>query len=128
MNFDRYELHELDDTLEVDLTGDGQAEQVIFTEENDKTGLLIVDGASKAETRIGLGEPFDYLSDDFDWVDYWGLVFDAESYEVLVEDGEIVGEQIINLNHPAIFLRRSEAGGGLVVYANGQYRWVNQAG
>lgn len=118
---------DLDDTIRVDLTGDGTPDQAVFVREKEKAGIVITDGRTRKQTKIGLGHPFEPMTDDFSWVDYWGLVRDTSTYEIVVSEGEILGDTIVRLEHPAIVLRRDEVGGGLIVYRNGRFVWVHQA-
>lgn len=125
--FDNYHLFDLKDTIREDFNGDGAADEAVFTTRKDKAGILITDGKTGKTTQIGLGEPFEEMSDDFSWVDYWGVTKDSLTYEVIVDSTEVVGDSEIRLQHPAIFLRRYEVGGGLIAFRNGKFEWIHQA-
>ena len=105
----------------------GLLKKPFFTSENNKSGIKIIDGRTKGVVKIGLGVEFEEMGDSFDWVDYWGLVTDAKTYEILIKDSEIIGDTIINLENKSIVLRKEEVGGGLVSFLNGKYQWIHQA-
>lgn len=125
--FDNYQLFDLKDTIREDFNGDGAADEAVFTTRKDKAGILITDGKTRKTTQTGLGEPFEEMGDDFSWVDYWGVTTDSLAYEIIVDSSEVVGDSEIRLQHPAIFLRRYEVGGGLIAFRNGKFEWIHQA-
>ena len=94
---------------------------------NQKGGIIIIDGKTLEEFVIGCGTKFYEMGDDFRWVDYWGIIRDIETYEIIVSDGEIVGKQNVQLSYPSIFVRKEEIGGGIITYKNGKYEWVHQS-
>nr|WKN37409.1 hypothetical protein K4G66_01635 [Tunicatimonas sp. TK19036] len=118
---------DLKDSIVEDLNGDGTADNAIFTTENGKSGILITDGKTKQETRIGLGHSFEERGDDFSWVDYWGIVKDSTTYEIIIENAEILGDTTVYLENPSILIRKEEVGGGLITFRNGKYEWIHQA-
>ncbi len=65
---------------------------------------------------------------DFNWIDYWGLMEDKETYETIFsEDGDILGTKEVVLQNPSIFVGIDEGGGGLITFKNGKYEWIYQA-
>lgn len=61
------------------------------------------------------------------WVEFWGVVNDKWTYNVIVKDGELVGGEEIPLSYSSIFLRKEEVGGGVITCKNGKYIWIHQA-
>ena len=124
--FDKATVYKLTDTIAADFNGDGIIDRAIFTKAGETSGLIITHGRTNEKIRIGLGESFAHLT-DLNWVDYWGLVMDSETFEVIIKDAEIVGDRKVRLEHPSIVLRREEEGGGLITFKNGEYVWIHQA-
>ena len=116
----------LKDTISADFNGDGTVDQAVYRKENETSGIIIKHGRTNEEVRFGFGEPFAHLS-EFNWVDYWGLVKDDETYEIVIEDAEIIGDRNIELENPSILVRQKETGGGLITFKNGKYQWIHQA-
>lgn len=52
---------------------------------------------------------------------------DKETFEVLAEDGELVGDKIVTLERPSIHVRKEAADGGIITYRNGEHYWVHQS-
>lgn len=119
-------LFKLTDTINADFNGDGNADQAIFKKENETSGIIITHGETNQKIKIGFGESFAHLT-EFNWVDYWGLVNDSETYEIVIEDAEIIGDRKVKLNNPSIVVRKEEVGGGLITYKDGKYIWIHQA-
>ncbi|MEZ4828990.1 MAG: hypothetical protein R3C61_22290 [Bacteroidia bacterium] len=119
-------IFKLTDTINADFNGDGYADQAIFKKENETSGIIITHGETNQVIKIGFGEPFAHLT-EFNWVDYWGLVNDSETYEVVIEDAEIIGDREVKLDNPSIVVRKEEVGGGLITFKEGQYVWIHQA-
>jgi|GEM_PF-922175 hypothetical protein len=124
--FKNVTLFKLTDTIKADFNGDGHVDYAVFRSENETSGILIKHGQTNEAIRIGFGEPFAHLT-EFNWVDFWGLVNDMKTYEVVIEAGEIIGDRAVNLENPSIVVRREEEGGGLIVFRNGKYEWIHQA-
>ncbi len=119
-------VYALVDTIQADFNGDGQSDRAIFQRTGSTSGILILDGISNKEIRLGFGRPFAHFS-DFNWVDYWGLIQDSVTFEIIVEDSEVVGSEPVRLENPAIYVGVEESGGGLVTFMEGNYVWVHQA-
>lgn len=125
--FENARCFELQDVLKVDLNGDKVSEEISFEDLSEGAYLTIKDGQSGAEVRFGPGHPLAGIGEDFRWVEYWGILYDTITYEIVIEDGEVMGDTTVKLTHPSLFLRQSEVGGGLISFQNGRYRWVHQA-
>lgn len=117
---------QLTDTITADFNGDGQEDQAIFKKEDGTSGIHIKHGQTDEEIKIGFGKKFAHLT-EFNWVDFWGLVKDSATYEIIIEDAEITGDTIVRLENPSIFVRKDEVGGGIVTFRNGKYKWIHQA-
>ena len=125
-NFKDFEHRTLSDTIYADLDGDGNIEKAFFMSHQGKQGILIVDSQSIDSVKIGFGKAFEEM-DNFGWVDYWGLVRDSVTHEVVINDGEIVGDTTVVLDNPSIVLRKMEVGGGIITFQNERYLWIHQA-
>lgn len=119
-------MFELTDTITADFNGDGKIDQAIYKKENQTSGIIITHGLTNEEVRIGFGEPFAHLT-EFNWVDFWGLINDIETYEIVIEEAEIIGDRKVELDNPSIVLRKEEVGGGLITFKDGKYQWIHQA-
>lgn len=119
-------LFQLTDTLNADFNGDGYIDQALFLKEGDSSGIVISHGRLDKKVRIGFGEPFDHLT-TFNWADGWGILYDSLTYEIIIENAEVVGDSNIVLENPSIIVRREEEGGGLITYLAGRYTWIHQA-
>jgi hypothetical protein len=125
--FKNFQLFRLNETITEDLNGDHVIDKATFTSQNGKSGILITDGKTKQEIKIGLGVGFEEIGDDFSWVDYWAVVKDSTTYEVMIRDSEIIGDTIVRLENPSIAVRKEEVGGGLIIFRKGKYEWIHQA-
>lgn len=124
--FKRASNFKLTDTLYADFNGDRNVDQAVFRRGKRTSGIVITHGRTNQKIKIGFGEPFAHLS-EFNWVDFWGLVYDSETYEVIIEDGEIIEGRKIKLENPSIFVRKEEVGGGIITFRDGKYVWIHQA-
>lgn len=118
-------IFKLTDTISADFNGDGKLDQAIFKKENKTSGIIITHGEIDEEVKIGFGEQLAHLT-EFNWVDFWGLVNDSVTHEIVVENGEIIGDRKVELENPSIVVRQEEAGGGLITFKNGKYEWIHQ--
>jgi hypothetical protein len=126
LDFKDAKIFKLDEILKEDFNGDGIIDKAEFKKENGKSGIVITDGRSNDLLIIGLGNKFAHM-DDLGWVDYWGVVKDTSTYEILFENNEISGDTIVGLDNPSIVVRKDEVGGGVITYKNGTYIWIHQA-
>lgn len=119
-------IFKLTDTITADFNGDGKLDQATFKKENKTSGIIITHGEIDEEVKIGFGEQLAHLT-EFNWVDFWGLVNDSETYEIIIEDAEIIRDRKVKLDNPSIVVRKEEAGGGLITFKEGKYVWIHQA-
>ncbi|GEM_PF-3217185 len=122
-----YQQFELNQLIVDDFNGDHKLDTAEFVTINNKGSVSITNGKSGEKIIIGGGNSYDDGRDDFSWVDNWGITHDKETYEVIIIDSEIIGTEKYLLKNPSIILRKEEAGGGIITYKNGSYRWVHQS-
>lgn len=125
--FKSFELNNLKDTIKADLNGDKILDFAFFVNSNTKRELFIIDGKSNKKNKIGQDKSFGKMSDDFSWVDYWGTTTDRETFEILIEDSEIIGDTITKLINKSIFVRKNEVGGGVITHKDNRFIWVHQS-
>lgn len=121
--FKTYQIYQLSDSISSDLNGDKILDLAFFS--NQK--LYIIDGQTKTQFLVGLDKSFGEMRSDFSWVDYWGLIEDRETYEIVIKDNEIIGSKTTKLENNSIFVRKDEVGGGVVTYKEGKFIWVHQS-
>ena len=119
-------IFNLTDTLKADFNGLGKLDYAVFIKEIETSGIVITHGESNEKTKIGFGKPFAHLP-QFNWVDYWGIVNDSITYEIVIEDAEIIGDREVKLDNTSIVVRKEELGGGLITFKEGEYIWIHQA-
>jgi hypothetical protein len=118
--FKKATLYVLTDTIKADFNGDGTLDKAFYKEENETSGIIIKHGQTNEEFRIGFGKDFCTWRDfDCNWVDYWGLVEDKETFESIIKDDEIAGDRKVKLG-------KDEVGGGLITFMKGKYLWIHQ--
>jgi hypothetical protein len=125
--FKDYKEYKLSELIITDFNGDKQVDTATFLTRNGKSGIIIKDGLTRKETTIGCGNKFGEMGDDFGWVEFWGVVNDKSTYNIIVKDSELVGQEKVALEYPSIFLRKEEVGGGVITFKNGKYIWIHQA-
>lgn len=119
-------LYSLTDTIEADFNGDGNIDKAIFVKKDGSSGIIFKHGFTNTEIRIGFGQLFSHLT-EFNWVDFWGLVNDSTSYEIIFNETDIIGDTIVRLENPSIVVQKEEVGGGLITFKNGKYKWIHQS-
>lgn len=124
--FSNVTILKLNEVINEDLNGDGKIDEAIFVTENAKSGIKIIDGKTGKVMKIGLGQEFEEMGDDFSWVDYWGVVKDKTTYEIIIEDGEILEEHALELENPSLLLKKEDVGGGLITFRKGKFVWIHQ--
>jgi hypothetical protein len=125
--FNKAVCFSLSEKIETDFDGDGFQDEAVFSLNEENPFITIREGKSNKQIRIGPNSPLKGIGGDFRWVDYWGVLYDSVSFEILIEDGEVIGDTFVDLTNPSIFLRQSEFGGGLITFYDGRYRWIHQA-
>lgn len=124
--FQDYKEYRITDTISIDLNGNGILELIYF-DKKDCPKLII---AEKGQGLISIGcgkEEYKGFPNAIGWVDLWCVVYDKETFEVIVEDEELVGDKIVSLERPSVYVGKEEAGGGIITYRNGEFYWVHQS-
>lgn len=116
----------IDESIIADFNGDGINDTAVFRKENKTSGIIIKHGQTEETVSLGFGKGFAHLT-DFNWVDFWGLVKDTTTYEMVFNETDIMGDTIISLKNPSIVVRKEEAGGGVITFKNGIYIWIHQS-
>ncbi len=124
--FKNFKEYRVTDTISIDLNGNGILERIYF--DKKYCPKLIIKEEGQDLISIGCGvEEYDGFPNAVGWVNLWCVVSDKETFEIIVEDGELVGEKIVNLERPSIYVGKEEAGGGIITYRNGELYWVHQS-
>ncbi|MCG8750566.1 hypothetical protein [Tenacibaculum finnmarkense] len=124
--FKNYKEYRVTDTISLDLNGNGILERIYFDKKD--CPKLIIEEKGKDLISIGCGkEEYKGFPNAIGWVNLWCVVSDEETFEIIVEDGELVGDKIVNLERPSVYLGKEEAGGGIITYRNGELYWVHQS-
>lgn len=117
----------LNDTLLIDLNGNGIAEKIFFTNTKECSELIITENDKILKFGCGNGKNLKFLS-DVNWIDEWHIVEEKETYEVLFKtNGDILKDTIIKLEYPSLYIGKKEMGGGIITYRNDNLYWVHQA-
>ena len=123
--FKEFIIYSLSDTIKGDFNGDKIFDLVYITQ-NPKE-IFIIDGKSRKSVKVGSHKSFGDMQNQFNWIDYWGTTNDNETYEIVIDDSEIVGDRKVKLINTSIFLRKDEVGGGIITYKNGEFIWIHQS-
>tara|TARA_R110002051_G_scaffold323778_1_gene418490 strand:+ start:823 stop:1419 length:597 start_codon:yes stop_codon:yes gene_type:complete len=124
--FKNYREYCVTDTINIDLNGNGILERIYFDKKD--CPKLIIEEKGQNLISIGCGkEEYNGFPNAIGWVDLWCVVFDKETFELLVKDGELVGDKIVNLERPSIYVGKEEAGGGIITYRYGELYWIHQS-
>ena len=85
-DFKNYKEYCVTDTISIDLNGNGTIEKIYF--EQKDCPKLIIDEKGKDLISIGCGKEENLgFPNAVGWVDLWCVVYDKETFEILVEDG-----------------------------------------
>lgn len=115
-------------SLAADFNADGQPDTARTVILGGKRGLRITHGGTGERYQMGAGEPFGRGGDDWRWVDFWKLVKDSITYrQTFGPGGDVVGEEPVSLAGPALLVGQYEAGGAVIAWQDGAYRWIHQA-
>jgi hypothetical protein len=124
--FKNYKEHKITDTINIDLNGNGILEQIYF--DNKDCPKLLIKEKGQEMISIGCGkEDYEGFPNAIGWVDLWCVVSDKETFEVIIKGGDILGDEIVSLERPSLFIGKEEAGGGIITYKNGKLYWVHQS-
>lgn len=121
--FKNFKVYNISDTIKADFNGDKVLDFAFFT---DKKNISIIDGLSKKAIIVGSDKSFGEMGNDFSWVDFWGTTTDIGTYEIVIDDSEIVGDKKVKLNNYSLFVRKDEVGGGVITFKGNKYIWVHQ--
>lgn len=66
--YNNYKIYNLKDVINEDFNGDGIVDKAEFKKQKN-SGIIITDGKTHKETKLGFGKEFAHLT-DFDWVDF----------------------------------------------------------
>jgi hypothetical protein len=122
--FNEFRLFNLNDKLKADFNGDGSIDVAKFIK-TEKSGITIVLGNSKDSITLGFGNQFAHMT-DFNWVeDYWAIVNDSVTFEIIFENDDM-SDTLVRLENPSIGLINEEACSGLITYKNGKFIWIHQ--
>lgn len=125
--FKEPQFFKLKDSIEADFNGDGIVDRAVFRSEGEVSGVIIVHGQTNETFTLGLGNSFEEIGDDFSWVDSWGLLEDSITFEIIIQDSEIIGDTLIRLENPSLVIQKEELGGGVITFRKGKYEWIHQA-
>ncbi|ARV08304.1 hypothetical protein BTO05_01100 [Winogradskyella sp. PC-19] len=124
--FKKYKEYRITDTISIDLNGNGILERVYFDKKD--CPKLIIEEKGQNPISIGCGkEEYKGFPNAIGWVNLWCVVYDKETFEIIVEDGELIGDKTVNLERPSIYVGKEEAGGGIITYKNGKLYWIHQS-
>ncbi len=122
-----FKQYHIGDTISADLNGDNIQDKAYFKIISNKKTIIVEDGKSKEEKRIGFDKSFGEIGNNFNWVEFWGVTYDKETYENIILDGEITKGRTVKLINQSIFVGKNEAGGGIITFKDGRFIWVHQA-
>ncbi|MBN1639356.1 MAG: hypothetical protein JW866_10330 [Ignavibacteriales bacterium] len=122
--FSQSKMYDLTENLNADFNGDGINDNARFVK-NENSGIIIVFGGFNDTTRLGFGKKFAHMT-NFNWVDYWAIVNDSVTFEILFKDNEISGDTLVQLENSSIVLIEEEASSGLITFKNGEFIWIHQ--
>lgn len=124
--FKNYKEFRLTDTIHIDLNGNGISEKVYF--ENTTCSKIIIQEKGQKQISLGCGKQnYKGFPNALDWVNLWCIVSDTETIEVLVKDGQLIGDKIVNLERPSLYIGKEEAGGGIITYRKDVLYWIHQS-
>jgi len=125
--FNTYKVYSIKDSIRSDFNGDGFQDIAYFKNTGKEKKIFISDGQTKKQELVGTDASFNEMGSDFNWVDFWGTLDDKETFEIIVKDGDIMGERKTKLKHTSLFVRKEESGGGVIIFLNKNYKWVHQS-
>ncbi len=125
--FKKYKEYKINDTINIDLNGNGVFEKVFF--DNTDCPKIIFQEDNKELFSLGCGnKPNNGFHSEIGWVDLWCVVADKKVWEVLfTENGDIDKDTIIDLDRPSIYIGKEEAGGGIITFKKNKPYWVHQS-
>jgi len=125
-DFKKYREYCVTDTISIDLNGNGILERIYFDRKD--CHKLIIEEKGQNLISIGCGkEEYKGFPNAVGWINLWCIVSDKETFEIIVEDGQIIGDKTVNLERPSLYVGKEEAGGGIITYKKGELYWVHQS-
>jgi len=126
-DFKIFKIFRLKDTIKADLNGDKIVDYAYINAENYRKEIFVLDGKTKIKTKIGSDNLSVNMPDNFDWIDFWGITDDKETFEIIVKDEEIISDTITKLANTSIFVRKEEVGGGVITFKDNKFIWIHQS-
>jgi len=125
--YKNFKIYNLEEIIYEDFNGDGIVDKAEFKKQKN-SGIIITDGKTHKVTKLGFGKKIAHLT-DFDWVDFWGVLKDKTTFEIIFDKntGDILGDTILRLKNKSIFVEEDEVGGGVITYENDTYKWIHQS-
>ena len=124
-----YRLFQVKPTyLIADFTGDQVEDIALFVNRisDDKGGVIFL-FKNDEPVIIGAGNQFGAVGDDFKWADSWTLFDEKVAFEITFkENGNVLGNKEVQLEHPAISIREDEGSGGLIYFNGAEFVWIHQ--
>lgn len=124
--FKDFKIYPLTSVIKKDMNGDSIEEFIVFSIKDGRNGITITNGASGEIDTIGFGNSFGYSDGNFQWVDFWGITNDPETFEITPETRSQAVLPRKALENPGLVLRKDSYGGGLITYEKTEYVWVHQ--
>ena len=124
--FTKYKEYQLDDTIRLDITGDGINENIYFVDSTCRH-LIIEKNNKTFDYGCNTLQELNKIPNSMGWVDYWCIVYDATTFEVLIEGGEIIGDTTVKLESPSLYIGKQEAGGGIIHWKQDDFWWIHQS-
>ncbi|WP_394749171.1 hypothetical protein [Spongiimicrobium salis] len=125
--FKNYKEYRINDTISIDLNGNGILEKIYFNRNNHHQ--LYID--EKGAQRIVLGNKsgtFSEFPSTMEWVNLWSVVSDDQVTQVLFEEnGPVLKDSLIAMEGPGIYIGREVLGGGIITYRKNKLSWIHQS-
>ena len=122
-----FKTYNLNDTIRIDLNGNGELEKVYFAQ--NKCKYIFIEQKKGDTLKIGCHQtkPLRY-PELVDWIDEWGVISDKKTWEVLFkENGDLDKDTIIELERPSIYVQKQDVGGGIITFKKGKLYWIHQS-
>lgn len=97
--------------LQGDFDGDGKIDIAVFVEsaKSHQQGIVFLHQGTSRVFVVGAGTPLGNGGDDFEWMDSWSIKAHGPKSR-----------------SDAVLVSREGSASGLVIFANGRYRWKQQ--
>ena len=125
-----YRLLQVEPTyLIADFTGDKVEDIALFVNRisDDKGGVVFL-FKNDEPIIVGAGNQFGAGGDDFKWADSWTIFDEKVTFEMTFkENGDVLGNKEVQLEHPAISITVDEGSGGLIYFNGTEFKWIQQS-